>query len=74
MLSTILSSRPDHYAIAIFIETHLSLIKSRTLGLLYQELRYNTRRYEDILVLLEEEAKQDYRLYKLLQQLISKFS
>lgn len=54
-------------ALALFLEPHLSLIKSRTLNAYYFALRYQREPAEPYLPLLYEEARGDYRLARLLQ-------
>jgi hypothetical protein len=64
-----LSSYPDPYSLALFLEPYLCLIKSRALYQLYHELRYHTGEYISIIDALEQEARKDYRLEKVLEKL-----
>jgi hypothetical protein len=70
-LTRIIINHPDTYEIAMFIESHLSMIKSRELYTFYYMLRYQTGKYDiDSIV---EESKSDYRLEKVLQKVVLKF-
>jgi hypothetical protein len=73
MLSTIISTE-NKYSLALFLEPHLPLIKSGALNQIYRELRYERESdYKELIALLEEHAKKDYRLRKLLDSFIKKF-
>ena len=73
MLSVISSN--DKYSLALFLETHLPLIKSRALFQLYDNLRYERDvDYQKLISILEEESKVDYRLSRLLEKFIQKFT
>lgn len=67
-LYEILSRQPDGYAIARLIEPHLLLLKSRALNQLYDALRYH-KDYQVFTTQLTEDAKNDYRLHKFLEDL-----
>jgi len=56
-------------ALALRIEPHLPLIKSRTLNAFYLALRYQREPAEPYLSMLQEEARMDYRLAQLLQRI-----
>lgn len=57
------------YSLALFLEPHLSLIKSKSLYQLYHALRYEK---EDLAIQMwrevEMEATKDYRLQKLIEK------
>lgn len=57
---------------AHFLEPHLALIKSRSLNAFYYDLRYQQGTHIQYVPILLEEAKQDYRLARLLHRIIQK--
>lgn len=66
-MSTAQQAKTD--ALVLFLERQLPLIKSRTLNAYYFALRYQREPAEPYLPLLYEEARQDYRLARLLQRI-----
>lgn len=56
-------------ALALILEPHLPLIKSHTLNSYYLALRYQREPAEPYLIALQEEARLDYRLARLLQRI-----
>ena len=60
---------PEYPTLARYIEPHLLLIKSRTLGAFYHDLRYQRLTYESYIPVLVQDAIQDYRLRSLLEQI-----
>lgn len=55
--------------LALFLEPHLPLIKSRTLNAFYSDLRYERGTQERYIPTLLQEAQRDYRLARLLRNL-----
>ena len=71
-LLILLSSYPlsEYSALARYIEPHLPLIKSRTLGAFYYDLRYQKMSCIDHISILEQDAIKDYRLRSVLERIV----
>lgn len=67
---TLHSPPPALYSrLALFLEPHLPLIKSRTLNSFYSDLRYERGTQERYIPTLLQEAQCDYRLARLLRNM-----
>jgi hypothetical protein len=72
LLSSLLTTLPlaDHPTVARYLESHLPLIKSRTLSALYYDLRYQKSTYVEHIPRLVQDAVTDYRLHAVLEKII----